>query len=145
MYDKKKQSARHSLPNKSKRAARMTHGFVVSRAGRAACITRRNLRYAAHMLEYTLHAPKAILAPLILVALAYIAQLEKAHVFSGPVVTRVEQFKGFYPAENYHQNYLALHPDDPYIFINDRPKINELKRMFPDLYRNDPVLLKTAA
>lgn len=79
------------------------------------------------------------------VALAYIAQLEKAHVFSAPVVTRVEQFKGFYPAENYHQNYLALHPYDPYILINDRPKINELKRMFPDRYREDPVLLKTAA
>ena len=79
------------------------------------------------------------------VALAYIAQLEKAHVFSAPVVTRVEQFKGFYPAENYHQNYLALHPYDPYILINDRPKINELKRMFSDLYREDPVLLKTAA
>ncbi len=79
------------------------------------------------------------------VALAYIAQLEKAHVISAPVVTRVEQFKGFYPAENYHQNYLALHPYDPYILINDRPKINELKRMFPDLYRENPVLLKTAA
>ncbi|MFM0731321.1 peptide-methionine (S)-S-oxide reductase MsrA [Paraburkholderia sediminicola] len=79
------------------------------------------------------------------VAQSYIAQLDKAHVFSGPIVTRVENFKGFYPAENYHQNFLALHPDSPYIAINDLPKVSELKRMFPDLYRNDPVLLKVSA
>jgi peptide-methionine (S)-S-oxide reductase len=79
------------------------------------------------------------------VAQSYIAQLGKAHVFSRPIVTRVEDFKGFYPAENYHQNFLALHPDYPYIVINDLPKVNELKRMFPDLYRNDPVLLKVGA
>ena len=79
------------------------------------------------------------------VAQAYIAQLDKAHVFSAPVVTHVETFKGFYPAEAYHQNFLALHPDYPYIEINDLPKITDLKRMFPDLYRGDPVLLKTAA
>jgi peptide-methionine (S)-S-oxide reductase len=79
------------------------------------------------------------------VAQAYIAQLDKAHVFSAPVVTHVENFKGFYPAEAYHQNFLALHPDYPYIEINDLPKITDLKRMFPDLYRSDPVLLKTAA
>jgi peptide-methionine (S)-S-oxide reductase len=79
------------------------------------------------------------------VATAYIAQLNKAHLFSGPIVTRVEDFKGFYPAENYHQNFLVRHPDYPYIVINDLPKVGELKRMFPDLYRNDPVLLKTSA
>ncbi|WP_244106578.1 peptide-methionine (S)-S-oxide reductase MsrA [Paraburkholderia phenazinium] len=79
------------------------------------------------------------------VAQAYIAQLDKAHVFSAPVVTRVEDFKGFYPAENYHQNYLVLHPDYPYIAINDLPKVANLKRMFPDLYRNDPVLLKVSS
>jgi peptide-methionine (S)-S-oxide reductase len=79
------------------------------------------------------------------VAQAYIAQLDRAHVFSVPVVTRVEDFKGCYPAEAYHQNFLALHPGDPYIVINDLPKVGNLKRMFPDLYRNDPVLLKTAA
>jgi peptide-methionine (S)-S-oxide reductase len=79
------------------------------------------------------------------VAQAYIAQLDKAHVFSEPVVTRVEDFKGFYPAESYHQNYLVLHPDSPYIVFNDLPKVKDLQRMFPDLYRNDPVLLKTAA
>jgi peptide-methionine (S)-S-oxide reductase len=78
------------------------------------------------------------------VAQSYIAQLEKAHVFSGPIVTRVENFKGFYPAEAYHQNFLANHPDYPYIAINDLPKVSELKRMFPDLYRNDPTLLKVS-
>ncbi len=79
------------------------------------------------------------------IAQSYIAQLDKAHVFAGPVVTRVETFKGFYPAESYHQNYLVLHPDYPYIAINDLPKVNNLKRMFPELYRNDPVLFATAA
>jgi peptide-methionine (S)-S-oxide reductase len=79
------------------------------------------------------------------IAQAYIVQLDNAHVFSAPLVTRVEAFKGFYPAEAYHQNFLALHPGYPYIAINDLPKITELKRMFPDLYRSDPVLLKTAA
>nr|WP_144157288.1 peptide-methionine (S)-S-oxide reductase MsrA [Paraburkholderia sp. BCC1885] len=80
-----------------------------------------------------------------MVAQAYIAQLDKAHVFSQPVVTRVENFKGFYPAENYHQNFLVLHPDYPYIAINDLPKVTDLKKMYPDLYRNDPVLLKVAS
>lgn len=79
------------------------------------------------------------------IAQSYIAQLDKAHVFGGAVVTRVENFKGFYPAENYHQNFLALHPDYPYIAINDLPKVTDLKKMFPDLYRNDPVLLATGA
>jgi peptide-methionine (S)-S-oxide reductase len=79
------------------------------------------------------------------VAQSYIAQLDKAHVFSGPIVTRVEDYKGFYPAESYHQNYLALHPDQPYIAINDLPKVSGLKRMFPELYRDDPVLLKVSA
>jgi peptide-methionine (S)-S-oxide reductase len=78
------------------------------------------------------------------VAQSYITQLEKAHVFSGPIVTRVENFKGFYPAEAYHQNFLANHPDYPYIVINDLPKVGELKRMFPDLYRSDPMLLKVS-
>ncbi|QCP53131.1 peptide-methionine (S)-S-oxide reductase MsrA [Trinickia violacea] len=78
------------------------------------------------------------------IALSYIAQLEKAHVFEGPIVTRVEDFKGFYPAEAYHQNFLVNHPDYPYIVINDLPKVSELKHMFPDLYRNDPVLLKVS-
>jgi peptide-methionine (S)-S-oxide reductase len=78
------------------------------------------------------------------VATSYIAQLDNAHVYSAPIVTRVEDLKGFYPAENYHQNFLVLHPDYPYIAINDLPKVSGLKQMFPELYRNDPVLLKTS-
>ena len=79
------------------------------------------------------------------IAQAYIAQLDKAKVFPAPIVTRVENFKGFYAAEQYHQNFLVLHPDHPYIVVNDLPKVDYLKRMFPDVYRNDPVLLRASA
>jgi peptide-methionine (S)-S-oxide reductase len=78
------------------------------------------------------------------IAQSYITQLDQAHVFSAPIVTRVENFKGFYPAEAYHQNFLVLHPDYPYILINDLPKVKQLKKMYPGLYRNDPVLLKVS-
>ncbi|WP_323120414.1 peptide-methionine (S)-S-oxide reductase MsrA [Burkholderia alba] len=78
------------------------------------------------------------------IARAYIAQLDKARVFGAPIATRVEDYKGFYPAEAYHQNYLERHPDEPYIAFNDMPKIAELKRMFPQIYRGDAVLLKGA-
>lgn len=74
------------------------------------------------------------------VAQAYIAQLGQAHVFPAPIVTRIETFKGFYPAESYHQNFLTLHPDNPYIYFNDLPKITALKKLFPGLYRDTPVL-----
>jgi len=79
------------------------------------------------------------------IAQAYIAQLNNAKVFPAPIVTKVEDFKGFYQAEGYHQNYLVLHPESPYIAFNDLPKIDYLKQMFPDMYRKDPVLLKVAA
>lgn len=69
------------------------------------------------------------------VAEAYIAQLNQAKVFHKPVVTQVTPLKGFYAAEGYHQNYLALHPDNPYIVYNDLPKLGQLKKQFPDLYR----------
>ncbi|KFG92897.1 methionine sulfoxide reductase A [Burkholderia paludis] len=78
------------------------------------------------------------------VATAYIAQLGAAHVFPAPVVTRVEDYKGFYAAEGYHQNYLELHPDAPYIAYNDMPKIAGLKQYFPALYRTDAVLWREA-
>ena len=71
---------------------------------------------------------------------AYIAQLQKARAFARPIVTRVDPLKGFYPAEAYHQDYLALHPYQPYIVINDLPKIANLKRLFPEQYRDKPVL-----
>ena len=78
------------------------------------------------------------------VAQSYIAQLEKAHAFPAPIVTKTEPFKGFYPAESYHQNYLTLHPNSAYIAINDMPKVANLKRLFPNLYRDKPVLVEAA-
>ena len=75
------------------------------------------------------------------VAKAYIAQLGQAHVFRAPIVTTIELGRSFYPAEDYHQDFLARNPDYPYIVYNDLPKIEELKRLFPDLYRPDPVLV----
>ena len=69
------------------------------------------------------------------VADAYIAQLDKAKVFHDRIVTQVVPLKGFYPAEGYHQNYATLHPDNPYIVINDAPKVAHLRQLFPDLYR----------
>jgi len=76
------------------------------------------------------------------VAQAYIAQLDAAHVFRKPIATRIEDGQQFYAAEAYHQNYLTLHPDNPYIAINDLPKIANLKRSAPQLYREDPVLVR---
>jgi len=70
---------------------------------------------------------------------AYIAQLSKAHAFSAPIVTRVGGLHGFYPAEGYHQDYLIHHPDQPYIVINDLPKIDKLHRLYPQLYHDRPV------
>jgi peptide-methionine (S)-S-oxide reductase len=68
------------------------------------------------------------------VARAYIAQLGAANLFSRPIVTRVDRLEHFYPAEDYHQNYLSLHPNQPYIVFNDLPKIRNLQRLFPELY-----------
>jgi peptide-methionine (S)-S-oxide reductase len=69
------------------------------------------------------------------VAEAYIQQLDQAHVFPRKIVTQVTSLPGFYAAEPYHQNYLALNPDNPYIIYNDLPKLNRLKKQYPDLYR----------
>jgi peptide-methionine (S)-S-oxide reductase len=66
---------------------------------------------------------------------AYIAQLDKAKLFRGRIVTQVAPLAAFYPAEAYHQNYARLHPDNPYIVINDAPKVAHLRQLFPDLYR----------
>jgi len=75
------------------------------------------------------------------VAEAYIAQLGAAKAYRAPIVTRIEDYKGFFPAENYHQDFLVKNPNYPYIVINDLPKIGNLKAMFPDVYRNDAVLV----
>jgi len=75
------------------------------------------------------------------IAEAYIAQLDKAHAFPKPIVTRVDPLKGFFPAEAYHQDYLYLNPTAPYIAYNDIPKVENFRRTFPELYSSRPVLL----
>jgi peptide-methionine (S)-S-oxide reductase len=70
------------------------------------------------------------------VAETYIKQLTTAKTFSRPIVTQVSKLKSFYRAEEYHQNYLAQHPNQLYIVINDKPKVAALKKEFPDVYRN---------
>ncbi len=75
------------------------------------------------------------------IALAYIAQLDRARVFSAPIVTRVDPLTGFYRAEGYHQDYLVHHPDDPYIVYNDIPKLANLRRLLPVMFRSQPVLV----
>jgi peptide-methionine (S)-S-oxide reductase len=69
------------------------------------------------------------------IANAYIAQLNQAGAFPAPIVTTVTPGANFYPAEDYHQNYLSLHPNSPYIVANDLPKLGALKADFPELYR----------
>ncbi|HTZ71506.1 MAG TPA: peptide-methionine (S)-S-oxide reductase MsrA [Acetobacteraceae bacterium] len=75
------------------------------------------------------------------VARAYIAQLDAAHVFDRKIATRVDELPGFYPAEAYHQDFLVLHPDYPYIVFNDAPKVGALKRVFPADFRATPALV----
>jgi peptide-methionine (S)-S-oxide reductase len=65
---------------------------------------------------------------------AYIDQLNKAHIYPRAIVTEVKPSKSFYVAEAYHQNYAELHPDQPYIAINDAPKVANLRKQFPELY-----------
>ena len=74
------------------------------------------------------------------VAASYISQLGQAHAYSRPVVTKIEPGKAFYPAEGYHQDFLAKNPTYPYIAENDMPKVADLQRLFPQLYRDAPVL-----
>jgi len=68
------------------------------------------------------------------IAEAYIAQLDQSKVFPRQIVTKAVPLQGFYPAEAYHQNYAALHPNQPYIVFNDAPKVEHLRQEFPDLY-----------
>jgi len=76
------------------------------------------------------------------VAKAYVDQLNKAKVFSAPIVTKIEPLKAFYAAEDYHQDYLIHNPNQPYIVYNDLPKIEALKQVYPQVYRAQPVALK---
>ncbi|MEJ1118185.1 peptide-methionine (S)-S-oxide reductase MsrA [Phyllobacterium sp. CCNWLW109] len=72
---------------------------------------------------------------------AYIDQLDKAKVYSDPIVTKVEPLKAFYTAEAYHQDYATINPTQPYIVYNDLPKIKNLSKLFPQEYREKPVLV----
>jgi peptide-methionine (S)-S-oxide reductase len=76
------------------------------------------------------------------VAKAYVEQLNKAKIFSAPIVTKIEPLKAFYAAEDYHQDYLIHNPHQPYIVYNDLPKIEALKQVYPQAYRAQPVALK---
>lgn len=78
------------------------------------------------------------------VARAYVEQLTQAKVFSAPIVTKIEPLKEFYPAEGYHQDFLVRNPTYPYIVIHDLPKIDHLKRAYPEHYRATPVTLSGA-
>jgi peptide-methionine (S)-S-oxide reductase len=75
------------------------------------------------------------------IAKAYIDQLDRADTFGKKLATTVEPGRTFYPAEDYHQDYLTLHPTQPYIVYNDLPKIENLRRLFSGVYRKDPVLV----
>jgi peptide-methionine (S)-S-oxide reductase len=79
------------------------------------------------------------------IAETYIAQLNQAHVFDATIATKIEPGRDFYPAEDYHQDFLTRNPTYPYIVVNDLPKIENLKRLFPGLYRATPVLVAAAA
>jgi len=79
------------------------------------------------------------------VARAYLAQLQAAHVFSRPIATRIDPAGAFYPAEAYHQDYLMRHPDAPYIAMYDIPKVRNLQTLFPQNWRNAPVLVVKSA
>ena len=78
------------------------------------------------------------------VADAYIAQLNAAKVYRKPIVTKVGPLQGFFPAEAYHQDYLTLHPSQPYIAYNDIPKVENLKKLFADNYQDKPTLVSSA-
>jgi len=78
------------------------------------------------------------------VAEAYIAQLNAAKVYKKPIVTKIGPLEGFYPAEAYHQDYLTLHPNQPYIAYNDLPKVENLKKIFAQNYTEKPTLVSSA-
>jgi peptide-methionine (S)-S-oxide reductase len=76
---------------------------------------------------------------------AYIAQLDAAKVYGKPIVTKVGPLQAFYPAESYHQDYLTLHPSQPYIAYNDLPKIENLKKLFAENYQEKPTLVRSVS
>ncbi len=79
------------------------------------------------------------------IAYAYIAELDKAHIYPRPIVTQLEVLRGFYPAEDYHQDFAVLHPSYPYIVFNDLPKVDNLKKLFATAYREMPVTVMASS
>ncbi|MGB8103772.1 MAG: peptide-methionine (S)-S-oxide reductase MsrA [Pseudolabrys sp.] len=80
------------------------------------------------------------------VAKDYIAQLDQAHVFKRPIVTKTDSMKSaFFPAEAYHQDYAIKHPYQPYIAMNDAPKVENMSKLFPDVWRDQPVTVAQAS
>jgi peptide-methionine (S)-S-oxide reductase len=79
------------------------------------------------------------------IAKAYVTQLNQAHVFNAAIVTKIEPNRPFYAAEDYHQDFMTKHPSHPYIVYNDLPKIDDLKRLFAEMYRAEPALVAAAA
>lgn len=79
------------------------------------------------------------------IAEAYIAQLDQSRIFSRRIATRIDPYRGFYAAESYHQDFLIKNPGNEYILVNDLPKIENLRRLLPDLYRGTPVTVGSRA
>jgi len=75
------------------------------------------------------------------IADAYIAELDGSRAFDTAIATKIEPDQSFYPAEDYHQDFMVLNPAYPYIVIHDKPKVENLQRLFPEEYRSDPVLV----
>ena len=75
------------------------------------------------------------------IAESYIAQLNAAKAFDAAIVTQVQPLKAFYEAESYHQDYARIHPDEPYIVINDAPKVAALKQLYPSLYQPEETVV----
>ncbi|MCX5516542.1 peptide-methionine (S)-S-oxide reductase [Kaistia algarum] len=78
------------------------------------------------------------------IAEAYVAQLDQTGIYKNAIVTKISPLQAFYPAEGYHQDFLTLNPNYPYIVFNDLPKIANLKTVFPTLYREKPALVSEA-
>jgi peptide-methionine (S)-S-oxide reductase len=78
------------------------------------------------------------------VATAYVRQLDAARIFGHAIATRIDTLTGFFPAEDYHQNYATLHPESAYIAYNDLPKVHALERLYPERFRAEPVLVSVA-
>lgn len=102
--------------------------------------TQLNFQGPDHGTQYR-SAIFAVTAEQAALARSYIAELDETGLFGAPIVTAVEPFEAFYPAEQYHQDFLTLNPTWPYIVVHDLPKLESLSALFPNYYREEPVLV----